>query len=90
VPDTPTLTPTPKVLGATAGAAFGGAVGTVLTWAVDNYHLLSGQPLPSEVKAAIAVIITTIISYAGGWFVRPNPNHTAILQDQKYVTAIHT
>src|SRR5262249_27073094 len=82
-----TATPTPKVLGATGGSAVGTAVATLITWALDNYHLLSTQQLPAELQTSVTVIVTAVITFLVGYYVSPSPSQTTVQQDGKTYTA---
>ena len=83
-----TTQPAPKVLGAAGGSAVGTALATLITWALDNYHLLSTQPLPSKVQDSLTVVISAIFTFLAGYYVRPSPTQTAIRRDGKIFTAM--
>ena len=57
-----TYVPTRKM--ATVGVA--GSITVMVVWAVSHF----GVQVPAEVASAF----TTLISFAGGWLVRENPN----------------
>lgn len=90
IPPQPQVTaqPTPKVLGATGGSAVGTAIATLITWALNNYHVLSSQALPSEVLTSVTVIVTAIVTFLAGYYVRPSPTQTVIQQGGKNFTAM--
>jgi hypothetical protein len=75
-----TSQPTPKVIGATGGSGIGGAIGTPVAWPLDNYHVLSAQPLSTEVKSAIVTLVSAFFAFLGGYYMRPAPTQT-VLQD---------
>src|SRR4051794_26670979 len=84
-----TSQPTNKVLGAAGGSAVGTAIASLIVWGLDNYHLLSAQPLPDKVQTSITVIVTAVITFAGGYYVRPNPTQTTLKgSDGKNYTAM--
>lgn len=89
-PPAPQITsqPTPKVIGAAGGSAVGAALATLITWAFDNYHLLSAQPLPSKVQDSLTVIISAIFTFLAGYYVRPSPTEIAHRQGGRTFTAI--
>ena len=84
-----TSQPTPKVIGAAGGSAVGTAAATLITWGLDNYHLLSAQPLPSKVQDSLTVILSAIFTFLAGYYVRPSHAQTTVLQDGKVFTAMH-
>ena len=77
------VTPTPrnKVVAASAGAAFGSAVGAIVAWLLQTLLTKAGLELPPEVKSAIAVVIATIVTMMAGYYTPPGANETAITGD---------
>lgn len=58
--------PSPKALGAAAGGGLGAALAALVVWALAE----GGHAPPPGVEAALAVILGTVASYAGGWLPR--------------------
>jgi hypothetical protein len=60
----PTNAPTSKVVAATAGSAFAGAIGVLINYLIG---VGTGHDLPKEVQAAIITAITTLITFWSAW-----------------------
>lgn len=63
----PSAAPVPKVLSATAGSGFGGAVGAIIVWGLQQ----AGYNVPSEIGIAIATVCGIVVTFLAGYFTPP-------------------
>lgn len=62
----------PVTTGSAAGTGVAGAAAVVLVWLLT----LTGLDVPSEVSAAVAVLLGGVGTIVGGWLVRPREEPT--------------
>lgn len=63
----PSAAPVPKVLAATAGSGFGGAVGAIVVWGLQQ----AGLSIPPEIGIAISTVCSAAVAFAAGYFTPP-------------------
>lgn len=63
----PSAAPVPKVLSATAGSGFGGAVGAVVVWGLQQ----AGLSVPPEIGIAISTICAIVVTFLAGYYTPP-------------------
>jgi len=59
--------PVPKVWAATAGSGFGGAVGAVVVWGLQQ----TGLVIPPEIGIAISTVCSVLIAFVAGYLTPP-------------------
>lgn len=80
----PSLWPTRKVWAASAGAAIGGALGTVVGWVLVTNRMF-GHASP-EIAALMSIVVAGLCSglFSGlaGWLKRPDPEARLIFDEE--------
>lgn len=64
----PSAAPVPKVIGGTAGAGLGSAIGIILPWLVKT---MTGQEMPVEVAMGFGAILSIIGTFVAGYLTPP-------------------
>lgn len=67
--DEPTTLPQPKVVAATIGAGVGGALTIIGVYIVETAARID---IPAPVETAAALVVTSALSFAAGYFKRPS------------------
>lgn len=75
---TQTGIPRAKVMGATTGAAVGSALAVIAGWAIVSALESVGVTPPANVIAALGVVLTTIFTFAGGYYTPPGSDERVL------------
>lgn len=76
---TVTSTPKNKVLAATGGAAFGGAISVVTIWVLKSLLSLKNITLPDDVESACTTIVTVLTTFIAGYQTPPGANEGVVV-----------
>jgi hypothetical protein len=59
--------PVPKVWAATAGSGFGGALGAIAVWGLQQ----AGAIVPPEIGIAISTVCAVLVTFVAGYLTPP-------------------
>jgi hypothetical protein len=63
----PSAAPVPKVWAATAGSGFGGALGAIAVWVLQQ----AGVVVPPEIGIAVSTALSAAIAFVAGYLAPP-------------------